>query len=86
MVLTGTAQGYPLINCAVFADFGRFADNHPRTVVDEKPLAYFGAGMNFNTRFASGTLGNKTRQKEAFMRIKPMGSAIHAYSLQTGVK
>jgi len=44
----GAAQGHPVVERAIVADFGGLADHHAHPVVDEEALADMCAGMDLD--------------------------------------
>lgn len=55
-IFSGSAEGYALIYGDVVTDFGGFAYDYTRAVVDKKPRAYFCPGVDFYTRYMSCVL------------------------------
>src|SRR5438034_8531022 len=58
--IAGAAQRYALVEQAIVPDFRGFADDHARTVVDEKTPADAGARMDLNAGQEARELGNHT--------------------------
>ena len=65
----GPAQGYPLIDDAVVADFRGLADDDSRAVIDQHFLADLGAGMDLDPGQEPAELGNKPWQKRYFVIV-----------------
>ena len=47
---TRTAQGYPLIECHIIADNGRFTDHHSAAVINKDTVTDLRAGVDLNAR------------------------------------
>ncbi len=72
LLLAGSAERNPLIDCTAITDLGSLSDHHARTVVDQHTSAYLCAGMDLNASQKSGELANHPRGEIAFMLIKPV--------------
>ena len=75
-VLAGTAQGHAVIDGAVIADLGGFAEHDPHAVVNEQPLTDLGPRMNLDTRKVTGNLADQAGQEQQFVPIQPMGDPV----------
>ena len=76
LVLARAAQRNAVVNCDIVANFGRFAHHNARAVVDEKPVAYGGAGMDLNAGKAPAPLADGARQKKAPVAEQPVRDAV----------
>ena len=80
-VFSRAAERYVLIKCAVVADFGCFADNDARAVVDEQTFSDFRSGVNFNAGFVTRALRNPSCDEIVTALVKPVGATIAANRL-----
>ena len=83
---TRAAEGDILIQQAIVADLGGFADDDAHAVVDDQTSADFCRRMDFHTRSSAGDLGNPTTEKTHFVGIKPVGKAVINLGMQTVVQ
>ena len=82
LFLARTAKRNSLINKAVVAYFGSLADNHPRTVVYKKTLAYLRARVYLDTRQKPRKLRNAPCDSVQLFRVKPVGYPVHKHRVQ----
>ena len=86
LVFAGAAQRHALIQQAVVADDGGFADDHAHAVVDEQTFSDLCAGVDLDACLVSGTLGDDACDGEPFVLVEPVGTAVAAHRFQTGVR
>jgi len=53
------AQGYPMVNCDVGANFSGFADDHAHAVVDEESAADGRTGVDLDACYEPGELADE---------------------------
>ncbi len=56
------AQGHALVNGASVANLCRLAHHHAHGMVKKDTVAYFGAGVNFDTSQCTGNVRDKATQ------------------------
>ena len=71
-VFAGAAQGHLVVNRAVVADLGGFAEHDAHAVVNEQAAPDFGAGVNFNAGKAAAPLADHAGQEKTLMTVQPM--------------
>ncbi len=86
VVLARAAERHALVQGAVVADFGRFADDHAHAVVDEQPLPDFGARVDFDSRLMPRALGDIPRDELVPVRKEPVRPAVRPHGLEPGVQ
>jgi hypothetical protein len=67
------AKGHTLVNTDAVADDGGFANHHACAVINEDPLADFGAGVDVNAGATVGVLGHDARNQWNVEAIQDMG-------------
>ncbi len=73
---TGTAEGDVLVNRAVVADNGCFADNDAHAVVDKHTLADLCGGVDFNSCFMPAALRDPARDEGMSVFQKPVRASV----------
>ena len=86
LVLTGTAQGHPLINGAIVPNFRGLANHHPSTVVDEKAVADGSRRVNLDTGTPDAPLRLPPGHQKQPVFIQPVGPSVRAQCLITVVQ
>ena len=84
--LTGTAKSDPLINCAVVADFGGFADNNSGAVVDKNSAADFSRRVYFNAGASADDLRKGAGDEFKAVVPKPKGRPVPHYCVKSGIE
>lgn len=86
VVLAGAAERNALIQRAVIADHGRFADHDAHAVVDEQIFPDCRPGMDLNARAPAGALGDHAGNKLHIAAVKPVRPAVGAHRLKAGIE
>ena len=84
--LAGTAQGCALIESAVIADDGGFADDHAGAVVDEESLTDLRTGMDLNAGQKPSALAHKTGGEIMPAAMERVGQPIEHQRVEAGVE
>jgi hypothetical protein len=63
-----------------------FADNDAHAVVNDKPSADCGTGVDFDTRPKSGPLADESGKKFQFMAKEPMRDTVIDYGVNAGIQ
>ena len=71
---------------AVVPDLGGLADDQAHAVVDDQALADGGAGVDLDPGAAAAPLGDHPRQEGQPVGIAPVGPAVAAHGLETGIE
>ena len=85
-VLAGAAERHTLVERAVVADLGSLADDDTAAVVDDKPFADFGAGVNLNAGEKFRALTDGARAALVPVRVERVGGAVQQHGVQPRVK
>ncbi len=86
LVPGGAAQRHALVQGAVVADFGSFANHHAHAVVDEDAPAQRGAGVDFNAGETARQLRGEPSQPFEATAPKPVGQPMHQHSMKARVE
>ena len=79
------AEGDPLIDRAVVADLGGFADHHADAVIDEQALADRGAGMDVDRGQHPPDMRDKAAEKIPAVPPQPISGAMEQQDLEAGI-
>ena len=80
------SQRYSMIDGAIVTHFGRLTNHHAHAVIDEHSLAYFGAGVNFNTRKKAAPMGNPARQPPPAAVPATVGHTVQHHGMKARVR
>ena len=81
----GAAESHALIQRAVSADFGGFADHHAHAVIDEQPRSDVRSGMDLDACEETPDMGDKASQDQPAMHPQPMCQTMEEQGMHTGV-
>ena len=82
---TGATERHALIDGAVIADLGGFANHHAHAVIDDEPAANARAGVNFNAGEEACPMRDPAPQPLEAVRPAPVGRPVHRQGVQAGV-
>ena len=85
-MFSGTAEGNALIKGAVIADDGGLSYNHSASVVNEHALAYFCAGMYFDSGKESGGLADGSCGKPVSAAVKHVCQTVGKNCVKSGIE
>ena len=85
-VLAGAAERHALVERAVVTDLGGLADDDAAAVVNDKPFADLGAGVNLNAGEKFRALADGTRADLVPARVERVGGAVQQHGVQPRVE
>jgi hypothetical protein len=79
------AEGDALVEVAIIADHGRFADHDAHAVVDEEPLADHGAGVDLDAGERAAEVGDQAGEERHTAPVERVREPVDLPRMEAGV-